>query len=353
MAIAPQRTAIGIRRHFTTEGVHPYDEVAGSGAIRASPTTGRQHRLRAARRRGPRDLEPERHQHPGPEVLPGHPGTDERETSLKQVIDRVVDTITEWGLKDGYFEDDEEARAFSDELKHVIVHQKAAFNSPVWFNIGVEGVPQQASACQPYDALVNTPNGLVPIGRLVEENAVGPKVFDAFTGSPGSWPSSTTAEAGPPHPHQGGSRADVTADHLVWKCERRALRPLRPRRRAPPGRHPPVVRSRLLRDRQPDQTRASSHVLRGPFDARDRTDRRAIGEMDVYDIQTESGEYLSGNLRVHNCFILSVDDSMDSILNWYREEGHLQGRLRRRRQPVAHPGLGREPPRVGARRRAR
>ena len=47
----------------------------------------------------------------------------------------------------------------------------------------------------------------------------------------------------------------------------------------------------------------------------------ALGAMEVYDIQTESGEYLSGNLRVHNCFILAVDDTMDSILNWYREEG--------------------------------
>ena len=46
-----------------------------------------------------------------------------------------------------------------------------------------------------------------------------------------------------------------------------------------------------------------------------------LGPMQVYDIQTESGEYLSGGLRVHNCFILAVDDSMDSILNWYREEG--------------------------------
>ena len=43
--------------------------------------------------------------------------------------------------------------------------------------------------------------------------------------------------------------------------------------------------------------------------------------MEVYDIQTESGEYLSGNLRVHNCFILAVDDTMDSILDWYKEEG--------------------------------
>ena len=46
-----------------------------------------------------------------------------------------------------------------------------------------------------------------------------------------------------------------------------------------------------------------------------------LGPMEVYDIQTESGEYLSGNLRVHNCFILAVDDTMDSILEWYREEG--------------------------------
>jgi ribonucleoside-diphosphate reductase alpha chain len=148
----------------------------------------------------------------------GTPGTEERETSLRQVIDRVVDTVTEWGLKDGYFEDSEEARAFSDELKHVIVHQKAAFNSPVWFNIGVEGVPQQASACQPYDALVNTPGGLVPIGRLVEENAIGTKVLDA---------QGITRIVAVKHNGRkpvlrihtkSGHALDVTADHLVWKA---------------------------------------------------------------------------------------------------------------------------------------
>ncbi len=74
-------------------------------------------------------------------------GTAEREWSLRQVADRVVDTITAWGIKDGYFVDDDEAEAFSAELKHLIVHQMAAFNSPVWFNIGVAGVPQQGSAC--------------------------------------------------------------------------------------------------------------------------------------------------------------------------------------------------------------
>src|SRR5215203_4086938 len=70
-----------------------------------------------------------------------------RESSLRQVVDRVVDTITIWGREGGYFADEEEAAAFEAELKYILVTQRAAFNSPVWFNIGVKGVPQQASAC--------------------------------------------------------------------------------------------------------------------------------------------------------------------------------------------------------------
>ena len=77
----------------------------------------------------------------------GTPNTPERETSLRQVADRVVDTITAWGRDGGYFADDAEASTFSDELKYLIVSQRMAFNSPVWFNIGVKDVPQQASAC--------------------------------------------------------------------------------------------------------------------------------------------------------------------------------------------------------------
>ena len=74
-------------------------------------------------------------------------GTPERESSLRQVVDRVVDTISAWGREGGYFADDDEAEAFEAELKYILVTQRAAFNSPVWFNIGVKGVPQQASAC--------------------------------------------------------------------------------------------------------------------------------------------------------------------------------------------------------------
>ena len=74
-------------------------------------------------------------------------GTKGREHSLKVVADRIVDTLTSWGREGGYFADDEEAESFRSELKLLLVQQRAAFNSPVWFNIGVEGVPQQASAC--------------------------------------------------------------------------------------------------------------------------------------------------------------------------------------------------------------
>ncbi len=73
-------------------------------------------------------------------------GTDRRERSVKQMIGRVSDTITRWGVKDDYFESAEEAQTFHDELTHLLVHQKMAFNSPVWFNVGVEEKPQ-CSAC--------------------------------------------------------------------------------------------------------------------------------------------------------------------------------------------------------------
>ncbi len=76
----------------------------------------------------------------------GVPGTPERERSVRQLIGRVVDTITEWARKDRYFAGDADLQAFSDDLKHLLVFQKAAFNSPVWFNCGFEKAPQ-CSAC--------------------------------------------------------------------------------------------------------------------------------------------------------------------------------------------------------------
>jgi ribonucleoside-diphosphate reductase alpha chain len=77
----------------------------------------------------------------------GTPGTEERESSLKHLIDRVVDTVTRHGLQEGYFENETEAEDFREELKYVLATQRAAFNSPVWFNIGAPSRAQQPSAC--------------------------------------------------------------------------------------------------------------------------------------------------------------------------------------------------------------
>ena len=219
MAIAGERLGIGIRRHFTSESRHPYEEVVWerrdsrisdyrTGAVAFEqldvevPSTWSMNATNILAQK----------------YFRGSLGMPGRESSLREVVDRVVDTITAWGLKDGYFVDGGEAAAFSDELKHLIVQQKAAFNSPVWFNIGVEGVPQQASACQPYDALVSTPEGLVPIGRLVESGAVGSKVLDAH----GMTQIVAVKANGRKHvlriTTKSGHELDVTSDHLVWRA---------------------------------------------------------------------------------------------------------------------------------------
>src|SRR6266571_4155361 len=77
----------------------------------------------------------------------GSPGSPERETSVRQIIDRVVQTLAKWGREGGYFATEEDAENWSEELRYLLVTQHASFNSPVWFNIGVPGRQQQASAC--------------------------------------------------------------------------------------------------------------------------------------------------------------------------------------------------------------
>ncbi len=77
----------------------------------------------------------------------GKIGTPQRETSVRQLISRVADTIYKWGKQGGYFATDEDAEAFHDELTYLLLHQMMAFNSPVWFNLGVVGERPQVSAC--------------------------------------------------------------------------------------------------------------------------------------------------------------------------------------------------------------
>jgi ribonucleoside-diphosphate reductase alpha chain len=77
----------------------------------------------------------------------GGQGTPERETSVRQLIDRVVETLATWGREGNYFASDEDAENWAEELRYLLVTQHASFNSPVWFNLGVPGRAQQGSAC--------------------------------------------------------------------------------------------------------------------------------------------------------------------------------------------------------------
>ena len=148
MAIAPDTTGLGLTRHFTRAEVHPYDTVTWER--RDARITNYKDGTVAFEQLGvevPSTWSLNATNILAQKYFRGTLGTPEREWSLKQVVNRVVDTITAWGVKDGYFVDPDEAETFRAELKHLIIHQKAAFNSPVWFNIGVKGVPQQGSAC--------------------------------------------------------------------------------------------------------------------------------------------------------------------------------------------------------------
>ncbi|MFN0028623.1 MAG: vitamin B12-dependent ribonucleotide reductase [Acidimicrobiales bacterium] len=148
MAVAPEQVGIGIRRHFTVAGGDPYERVTWERRD-ARITNYRDGSVAFEQL----DVEfPEGWSLNATNIVAqkyfrGPLAGPDREWSLRQVAERVVETITAWGRRDGYFVDEAEARTFADELKYLIITQRVAFNSPVWFNIGVAGVPQQASAC--------------------------------------------------------------------------------------------------------------------------------------------------------------------------------------------------------------
>ncbi len=133
-------------RRWTTPGVHPYDEVAW--AIRTASIGNESGKVVFEQT----DVEvPEAWSQLAANVVVskyfrGHVGTPERERSVRQLISRVVDTICDWAAAGRYFASDEDLEAFRAELTHLILHQKMSFNSPVWFNVGVEEHPQ-CSAC--------------------------------------------------------------------------------------------------------------------------------------------------------------------------------------------------------------
>src|SRR5262245_16890667 len=145
-ATSSKRRGLSFKRYFTRAGIHPYAEVEWEK--RSAVIAGE---------KGETVFEQHDVEIPKPwsqlatnvvvsKYFRGQIGTPQREHSVKQLIGRVVDTITGWGRKDGYFATEGDAQVFSEELTHLLVEQRLAFNSPVWFNVGVEPHPQ-CSAC--------------------------------------------------------------------------------------------------------------------------------------------------------------------------------------------------------------
>jgi ribonucleoside-diphosphate reductase alpha chain len=128
-----QAQGLTVRRFFTTPGVDPADELAWE--YRTASITGEDGKLVLLATNVVAS-----------KYFRGQPGTADRENSVRKLVARVADTITHWGEVGGYFASAEDKAAYHAELTHLLLRQKVAFNSPVWFNVGVEEHPQ-CSAC--------------------------------------------------------------------------------------------------------------------------------------------------------------------------------------------------------------
>jgi ribonucleoside-diphosphate reductase alpha chain len=137
---------LAVPRYFTTPGVDPADEIAWE--LRSASITGEDGKVVFEQKNieVPKSWSMLATNVVASKYFRGQPGTAERETSVRQLVGRVVNTITRWGEQGGYFKSVEDKAAFHAELSHLLLRQKVAFNSPVWFNVGVEEHPQ-CSAC--------------------------------------------------------------------------------------------------------------------------------------------------------------------------------------------------------------
>jgi ribonucleoside-diphosphate reductase alpha chain len=133
-------------RHFTRDGLSPYDAIEWE--IRTATITNDKGEV-IFKQEGvevPKSWSQTATNIVVSKYFHGPLGTPQRETSVRRLVDRVVRTLTTWGIQGGYFASDEDARVFHDELAYLLLNQYASFNSPVWFNCGIEPRPQ-CSAC--------------------------------------------------------------------------------------------------------------------------------------------------------------------------------------------------------------
>jgi ribonucleoside-diphosphate reductase alpha chain len=147
-ATAPQnsRTQRGLifTRRFTTEGVSPYDEIQWEQRTASISDAKGNTIFEQKNVEVPADWSMTATNIVASKYLHGKLGTPERETGVRRLVSRVAETIRDWGMKDGYFASAEDAQIFHDELANMLLTQKAAFNSPVWFNVGCDRLEPEA-----------------------------------------------------------------------------------------------------------------------------------------------------------------------------------------------------------------
>src|SRR3989339_1983134 len=140
------KQGLEFRRLYTKAGLHPYDEIKWE--IRDATITSDKGQVVFSQK----EVEiPSVWSQTATNIAVSHYfrgriGTKERERSARQMVDRVAKTISNWGRTQGYFKDEESAEIYEQELTYILINQHAAFNSPVWYNVGVEERPQ-CSAC--------------------------------------------------------------------------------------------------------------------------------------------------------------------------------------------------------------
>jgi ribonucleoside-diphosphate reductase alpha chain len=265
------------------------------------------------------------------------------ENDAVQVFHRLAFTWMDWGKKYGYFSSAEDAQAYYDEMCFMLARQMGAPNSPQWFNTGlfsvygINGPPQghyyvdpktaevkkstsayerpQPHACQPWHAPVSTPFGPVAIGSIVDGRLIGLEVYDGTDNGRGSTRVIAVKENGIKPVFRvvlkNATTVEATGDHLVLasrgspsETEWVPVEALRPGMRLQFSSVGEVRNQVLVTERseyiEPFPLLFEEAVVRLEF----------AGLQRVYDIQTLSGQYLSNDVIVHNCFILSIEDDL-------------------------------------------
>ncbi len=273
------------------------------------------------------------------------------ENDARQVFHRLAFTWMDWGKKYGYFSTAEDAQAYYDEMCFMLARQMGSPNSPQWFNTGlfavygINGPAQghyyvdpktaevkkstsayerpQPHACQPWHAPVSTPFGPVAIGSIVDGGLIGLEVYDGTDEGKGTTRVIAVKENGIKPVFRvvlkNGTAVEATGDHLLLASrERRGeaqwvqVDELEPGMRLQLSTASEVQNSLVgIRGSAIEAALVSRTVATMPALREEAVIRLEFaGLQRVYDIQTLSGQYLSNNVIVHNCFILSIEDDL-------------------------------------------